>query len=100
MDYLLDLAAENPEHIPEPLLDQPTLPEASAATLQAFLDLSQCRSMGYSAPNPITASDILAYIQINPICEPRRFFALVRSLDSVFLAWAEKQAAQSKNGHR
>lgn len=100
MEYLLDLAEDNPEAIPAPLLNQPTLPQATAAVLQAFLELSECRSMGFQLPNPLTAADILAYYQMHPICDAPRFFALVKSLDTVFLAWSEKQAATRKNGTR
>lgn len=56
--------------------------------------------MGFQMANPLTAADILAYQQMHPICDAPRFFALVKSLDSVFLAWAEKQAANRNNGHR
>jgi hypothetical protein len=91
LDYLLDLAAENPDDIPAPLLTQPSLPETTSHMLQAFLDLSEGRTGGFSGPNPISASDILAYFWIHPIGDARRFFALVRMLDRVFLAWASKK---------
>lgn len=90
--YLLLIAKDNPDDIPAPLLSQPELPETTAAALHAFLFLSECRSMSYSAPNPITVSDMMAYIVVNPICDALRFFSLVRALDRVFLDWHAAKA--------
>lgn len=92
--YLLLIAKDNPDDIPAPLLSQPELPEATAAALQAFLFLSECRSHNGYSPNPITVSDMMAYVVVNPICDGLRFFGLIRSLDRVFLDW---HAAKAKD---
>lgn len=96
LDYLLEIADSHPDDIPAPLLSQPELPEQTAAVLGAFLALSESRSSNGYGPNPISVSDISAYLWINPICEARRFFALVRTLDRVFLDWHAKEAEALK----
>lgn len=90
--YLQQIAEDNPDDIPPPLLNQPQLPETTAAGLQAFFFLSECRAHNGYGPNPITVSDMLAYLWANPICDARRFFSLVRGLDRVFLDWHAAKA--------
>jgi len=45
-----------------PELEGPPFPYALVHVWSAFLDLGQCRSVGFSSPNPISYSDIRAYM--------------------------------------
>lgn len=98
MEYLEEIAEAHPDNVPAPLLEQPILPEHTASLLEAFLALSECRSSNGYGPNPITATDIFSYLWLNPICEGKRFFGLVKALDRVFLDWHAKEAA-AKSKH-
>lgn len=88
--YFLELAEEGAP--PAPLLQQPVMGDAEALMFRAFLDLHACRGEGFSGSNPITAADIHAYWSLFPACPPRRFFALVKSLDTVFLEWQRENS--------
>ena len=82
-EHLTQVQKQTGREIPE--LEGPPFPQALVHVWSAFIDLSKCRSSGFSAPNPITYSDIKAYMEttltpLNPV-EVQG----IRELDNAYL---------------
>lgn len=65
---------------------------------EGFLTLSSARQLGFNGPQPISLSELLAFLQYRGIEDPEdreEFVTLVQSLDQVFMADAiAKQKAK------
>ena len=61
--------------------------------LEAFFYLSQRRTVGFSAENPISTADIAAYLQLFPTDNVHLFTYLIGEMDSEYL---EKRYAKAK----
>lgn len=84
----------------------PIIPEAGYPAWQAFLDLSERRTVGFG-PNPIQTSEVLAWFDLHEIdsAEERRdYYHLIGVLDHEWLRLAreesERQNRRSSNGDR
>jgi hypothetical protein len=72
------------------LTRKPALDEFSAFYLSAFNDLNGTRSNGFSGPNRITATEMLAYCDLFEIDEREQFFYNIRAADEVYMEWVAK----------
>lgn len=70
-------------------LESPTdFPDILAHVWSAFCALSNCRSQGFSGPNPISYSDIKDYIELTESPLSPREVKLIRDLDGVYMRTA------------
>ena len=70
-------------------LEPPTdLPSVLAGVWSAFCDLSNCRSQGFSGPNPISYRDIKDYIELTETAISPREVTILRELDKVYMGAA------------
>jgi hypothetical protein len=70
-------------------LEAPTeFPEVLASVWFAFISLSNCRSQGFSGPNPISYRDIKDYIELTESPLSPREVNLLRELDGVYMRTA------------
>ena len=53
--------------------------------IEAFYSLSSKRSVGFSAENPISTSDIVAYLQLYPTDNVNLFVYLIEQMDIEYL---------------
>jgi len=62
--------------------------------MEAYQACDHGRSMGHSAPNPISVSEVMAYcsgVGIASVTERAKYLRLIQKLDLAFLAhWSEK----------
>lgn len=66
------------EGLPVPLLDtRPELLPGLSEVWRAICELSATRSVGFAGPNPITASEVLAWCELNEIDDRARLWRLV-----------------------
>jgi len=84
---------------------RPELYEDMRPAWEAFRALSQSRSLGMSAPNPITAADIEAYLRLHGITDEETLvevYDAVRALDVVWCAEVAKKVGRgnAKDRHR
>jgi len=64
------------------------VPDAGAILWGAFCDLSASRTMGYSAPNPISYAEIEAWARLHRWPLQSHHVAILRALDNAFVSWA------------
>ncbi len=80
---------------PAALLSRPTLQYRDQEYLEAFRILDASRTTGYSAPNPIAVSEILATCALLGIAsssQRSKYLRIIQMLDRAFFAhWSEKQ---------
>ena len=65
----------------------------------AFTSLCTSRSYAEHGPNPITSSDIAAWLSIHgvgEISEKARYYAYIQALDSLWLTSAREQLASAR----
>lgn len=103
LSFYLEIAEEEPDNPPAPLLLQPQLSPVETSILEGFLDLHQARAWAIcelgTFPQPISVEAIYAYTRMKELpCDPGRFFELVRESDAVFCADQAKE--RTRNGHR
>lgn len=90
--------ADLPDDVPMPLalLNAPIVWDCNAEVMQAFAVLNGSRTavMGIGS---IPLSEVVAYIQLFEVEEPRKFIHRIRLCDQIFLDWHEKkQTSRSK----
>jgi hypothetical protein len=76
---------------PKGLHERPLLQEDLHDIWQAYSMLHACRSAGFSGPNPISMTEIQAYlsvIQENDTEERMRLLTFIKMLDSMYLGHA------------
>lgn len=66
--------------------------------LEAFYSLSSKRSAGFSSENPISTTDIVAYLQLYPTDNIDLFTYLISEMDSEYLQvrYSDKPSPQAR----
>ena len=86
---------------PAALKSRPKLRLTDAPFAEAFFALSSARTYGAAAPNPISISEIWAYVSFQGIAsqaERSKYLRLIQLLDQVYLThWAEKNPSPSSS---
>lgn len=70
--------------IPPALLNRPTLEDGDEEYVTAFMMLNTRRSSGMG-PNPISLTEILAYVQLYEVNEPETFVRVMVEMDVVLM---------------
>jgi hypothetical protein len=76
----------------EALDRKPDVPLHLWPVCQAWLELHRHRQYGFSAPQPIAASDILAWLIIRGIEDYQRYYQGIAYLDKVYMLWMSQQS--------
>ena len=83
---------------PGPLLSLPKLKEHDHGYLDFYYTLDSSRSMGMSAPNPISLADVVALCSLRGIAsidDKSKYLRTVQRLDLAYRDfWAEKNKAK------
>ena len=82
-EHLEQVQKQTGREMPE--LEGPPFPQALVHVWSAFIDLSQCRSVGFSSPNPISYSEIRAYMETTMTPLSPIEVQAVRELDTAYL---------------
>lgn len=87
------------------LENRPELSRWTAPYFEAFLTLTDSRSIGFGGAGAIPLSEIKAYCdlyQIDDVDEIDRLITMIKALDSEFLSWASekkpKETAEAQRG--
>jgi hypothetical protein len=80
---------------PAALENRPEVMEYLAPYVTAFFKLSDRRTIGFAAPNPISFSDIRAYLDIFPIGDIELFLHLMTEMDAEYLSVKTKKTTTS-----
>ncbi len=90
-------AAEEEGTPPPEIKEGPPLFTWLAETYSSFWRLSRQRSMGFTGPNKLLASDILGfYDAFGPHESKEEFYELITALDDVFITHAYKAIEEKK----
>lgn len=97
--FLLQQAQRNRRPIPERIANAPFLFQGLELYLQAFMELTSCRGLGYGSIGPIPWLSIQTYCEVYDIVDEQRedLFYHVQRLDKVYMEWQrDKAAAEQK----
>lgn len=86
---------------PQALENKPEIFSYVFEYVEAFYHLSARRTIGFSSENPISMSDIAAYLSLNPTDDPARFVYMIGEMDSEYLTvkYSNKGSSEgNKNG--
>lgn len=109
LDILVRAATDKGDHetVERLLKDRPEIPTSSMWVWEGFIMLNSFRQSGFSGPNPLVFSEIVAYTQsilgtglTEELLED--FFFYIRELDRFWLSeWSSrhKAAAQTTKGN-
>jgi hypothetical protein len=78
------------EHLSNPG-SVPNVPEVGELAWRWFLDLHQTRTVGFTGPNPISYTEIIAYSDLEGWALEKHHVALIRALDRAYLDFANSQ---------
>ena len=83
--------AETESEIPKALEECPLLDEFQQEMYGIWKQLCNSRTQGFDVANPVSISDMVAYLAARPVCEAWYFFHIIRALDDVWLADARER---------
>lgn len=72
-------------HEPKALVNKPEIPEYLVFFVSSFYSLSERRSYGFSAPNPISMSDIKSYMDLYPSHDNDLFLHIMTEMDDEYI---------------
>jgi hypothetical protein len=94
VEFLEEIAATN-TFTPQALEKAPPYYEWMHPYMEGFFMLSSCRTYGMGA-NPLSMSDILAYIQIYNPYNPLQFIRYIKRMDNAYLDAQSKKQEQER----
>lgn len=81
------------------LLDQPELYQTLGWIWEAFIVLDRSRQFGFNGPQPISLSEIEAYIRLHSIEDRYDLIRYIQLMDGEYIAQSrEKTAKEQKRG--
>jgi hypothetical protein len=94
IEFLEDIA-DTQSFVPQALENAPPYYDWMRPYMEGFFMLSGCRTYGMGA-NPISMSDILAYIQIYTPYNPHQFIRYIKRMDNAYLTTVSKKQEQER----
>lgn len=79
------LGKSSAKELQEDYLDS-VFPDLMQHLWEAFLELHSCRTMGFSAPNPISLSDIKNWSEISGVNLTPWEVSVIKSVDEIWLS--------------